>query len=98
MGTYSKDFILRVKLDHDWDDEEEHQRQVWTALTQLGFRNFFDEWDDEEKEKQVWTALLQLGFTDFFDPTITMQLHDQYATFGDDVSVTIALEEIWWEQ
>tara|TARA_R100000329_G_scaffold108546_2_gene89171 strand:+ start:213 stop:431 length:219 start_codon:yes stop_codon:yes gene_type:complete len=72
MATYSKDFILRVKLD--------------------------DEWDDEEKEKQVWTALLQLGFTDFFDPTITMQLHDQYATSGDDVSVTIALEEIWWEQ
>ena len=69
METYSKDFILRVKLDHDWDDEEEHQRQVWTALTQLGFRNFFD-------------------------PKIRMELHEEYADFGFDVSVTIQLEEI----
>ena len=66
---YSKQFVLHVKLDHDWDDEEEHQKQVWTALTQLGFRNFFQ-------------------------PKRRMQLIEEYETWGDDVQVTIELEEI----
>ncbi len=68
MKTYSKDFILRVTLDDDWDDEE-NQKQVWTALTQLGFENFFD-------------------------PKMRMELHEEYADFGHDVSVTIQVEEI----
>ena len=68
MKTYSKDFILRVKLDDEWD-EEENQKQVWTALTQLGFRNFFQ-------------------------PKRRMQLIEEYETWGDDVQVTIELEEI----
>ena len=68
MKTYSKDFILRVKLD--------------------------DEWDEEENQKQVWTALRQLGFRNFFEPTRRMQLIEEYETWGDDVQVTIELEEI----
>jgi|TARA_R100000482_G_C5111941_1_gene141029 hypothetical protein len=69
---YSKQFVLHVKLDDDYG-EEENQKQVWTALTQLKFWNFFE-------------------------PKRRMQLIEEYETWGDDVQVTIELEEIRGDQ